>query len=300
MSMRLFLATAVMLTMSYVTGAQSGKVAMTYASLPTNPVELAMGGVRSFNASMDDVMDIEAGYMMFSPSFSPVSYMTLRAGYNLQSKIRFTLDGAYGMCEEYEMFNSSGLATGTYKPSQVRLGVGAHYHFADMFGAGIKLKYYREALAPQARYGAFASDVIFFADIPLSSSMSLYGHAGVIDLGTKVKSVSGKSFSLPASAQLSVGYKSIIGERNVVNVSVQGDCYFHNDFALSAGASYMYNDMISLRAGYHLGAMSVLPSFASIGLGLHLFGLDLDLAYLIAEKGSAAANSLCVSLGYSF
>jgi hypothetical protein len=58
--------------------------------------------------------------------------------------------------------------------------------------------------------------------------------------------------------------------------------------------------MVSVRAGYRYGGKSVIPSYASVGAGFKLFGVSLDLAYLIASGDSPLQNTLTFGLGYSF
>ena len=60
----------------------------------------------------------------------------------------------------------------------------------------------------------------------------------------------------------------------------------------------MIADIVSVRAGYNVGAKHVMPSFASVGAGVHFAGIKIDAAYLIGA--SPIANTLAVSLGYSF
>ena len=67
----------------------------------------------------------------------------------------------------------------------------------------------------------------------------------------------------------------------------------------SAGAEYSILDIVDIRAGYHYGQNgTVLPTFASVGLGFEFFGVNLDAAYLISA--GAMKNTFSVGLGYSF
>ena len=86
----------------------------------------------------------------------------------------------------------------------------------------------------------------------------------------------------------------------LLEVLVDADCYFSGAFSAAAGASYTYNGMVSVRAGYRYGGDSVIPSFASVGAGVKLFGVHLDAAYLIASGDSPLKNTFCIGIGYSF
>ena len=67
----------------------------------------------------------------------------------------------------------------------------------------------------------------------------------------------------------------------------------------AAGVQYSFRDMVFARAGYHYGAdKAVLPSFASAGLGVKFFGVELNVAYLFASD--ALGGTMTFGLGYSF
>ena len=58
--------------------------------------------------------------------------------------------------------------------------------------------------------------------------------------------------------------------------------------------------MLTFRGGYHYGNASkgVIPSYASLGLGVKFFGVSIDAAYLFGSE--ILKNSFGVSLGYEF
>ena len=79
---------------------------------------------------------------------------------------------------------------------------------------------------------------------------------------------------------------------------VDADYFFKGGLAASFGATYAFDDMVFVRAGYRYGGQTVVPSFASIGAGVKFIGIKLDLAYLIASE--ALGNTLALSLGHTF
>ena len=91
-----------------------------------------------------------------------------------------------------------------------------------------------------------------------------------------------------------------IGKKHAAEVLVDADYYFSGAFSASAGAAYTYNDLVSVRAGYRYGGKSVIPSFASVGAGVKLWGVHIDVAYIIAAGTSPLRNTFAVGLGYSF
>lgn len=67
------------------------------------------------------------------------------------------------------------------------------------------------------------------------------------------------------------------------------------NFLFLAGVS----GIVFLRAGYHYGTQDKgLPSFASAGLGVKFFGVELNAAYLFASD--AIGGTMTFGLGYSF
>lgn len=280
--------------------AQVENVAMQFAALPTDAVNVGNGGIDAIGKMSDDTMDISVGYMLYASSEMPVSYMTLNAGYRITSKLDLSLSALYGICDEYEMLNSSGIPIGNFKPGQILVTAGAGYRIVDFLQAEVELKYINETLSPDAKFGAFATDVRVNANVPISSEYVLGASVGVSNLGTEVKSVSGKSFSLPTALNLVVGCTGVLSEEHNISAIVGTDVYFCKAFAAAIGASYTYNDFLSVRAGYRHGGKTVVPSFVSLGVGVNFFGISLDAAYLLAAKDSPASGTVCVSLGYSF
>ena len=283
--------------MPYILRGQTEDVAMHFAAFPSDPVATVNGGLTSAYETGDMKSGIQAGYMLFFPTESPVSYISLKGSYKLNDSICLSLNGTYGICEEYEMFNGSGLSDGFYRPGQMMLAAGAEYRFIDFMKAGIRLKYLTEGLAPESRHNAFASDIYLAGKVALSSLSSIDFGLGINNLGTKVTSSSGSKFTLPTALNIHCGY-GLNSDRNMIEASVGADYFLHGRLAAAAGLSYTYNDFISARFGYRYGGESVLPSYCSAGLGFKFFGAELDLAYLFGSD--VLSNSMCISLGYTF
>ena len=83
-----------------------------------------------------------------------------------------------------------------------------------------------------------------------------------------------------------------------MNFEVDAEYAFYGAFSAAFGAEYGFNDMIFARAGYRYGGNSVLPSFASVGAGVKVAGIKMNVAYLLAND--LIGNTLSISLGYSF
>ena len=243
----------------------------------------------------DRTFDVAAGYGMWYPSSSTVNNVSAGAAWNAGGKFGIAAGFSYGICQEYEIMNTSGQAAGSFSPSEIQANIGLAWRFLPFISVGADVKYLGNTLAEGQSYSAVSSDIFL-----MSEFSSFMAAIGVSSLGSKVRSASGESFSLPASATLGLGYGDVFGQRHGVEVLVDADCYFSGAFSAAAGASYTYNDMVSVRAGYRYGGDSVIPSFASVGAGVKLFGVRLDAAYLIASGDSPLKNTFCIGIGYSF
>ena len=290
--------------------ARSGSEALPYARVDFNPVTAGTGGAHVVSTELiayasfsnaaaipfsDRTFDVAAGYGMWYPSSSTVNNVSAGAAWNLKGKLGFAAGFSYGICQEYEIMNASGQAAGSFSPSEIQANIGLAWRFLPFISVGADVKYLGNTLAEGQSYSTVSSDIFL-----MSEFSSFRAAIGVSSLGSKVRSASGESFSLPASATLGLGYGDVFGQRHGVEVLVDADCYFSGAFSAAAGASYTYNDMVSVRAGYRYGGDSVIPSFASVGAGVKLFGVRLDAAYLIASGDSPLKNTFCIGIGYSF
>ena len=113
--------------------------------------------------------------------------------------------------------------------------------------------------------------------------------AGVADIGPKV---SGK-YALPSSALAAVCF-----DQKGIKAEVQANYYMFGGFRLAAAASYTYAGIVSARVGYNMGKGTPLEDFASVGLGVRVYGIQLNLAYLFSNNplnGTAG-----IGLNYKF
>ena len=276
--------------------AQTGDIAMDFAALSSDPVEIGVGGVSSLKSLNGS--SVRAGYMLYAPTDNPVTYMTLKSSYRLNENLSFFAEGLYGLCEIYEMFNQTGQSSGIYKPGQAKVQIGAQYGFTRFMRAKIDFKWLNESIAPDAKYSALAVDVIFSGDFEVSQKSDITIGAGISNLGTKVKSLSGASFSLPASANVYAEYCRRFGTDNIINILTELEYYLNGGPSIAAGTSYTYDDLITVRAGYRYGGKSIIPSYLSVGVGLKVLGVLFDFSYILGND--TMTNTLAVSIGYAF
>ena len=73
----------------------------------------------------------------------------------------------------------------------------------------------------------------------------------------------------------------------------------HGGFSAAVGVRYSLWDHVSVRGGWHYGAQNALmPSFYSLGLGLHWAGFRLDAVWISGNE--ALNNTLSLGLSKTF
>lgn len=278
-----------------------GSIAMPFADIPHNPATLGEGGVSLARTSSiaygaleniaalpfsNSKMDFGASYSMWGPSTANENFISFGAGAAF-GKFAVSVAGSIGNNEPYTEYREGGFEGSKFTPKDMHIGFGAAYGITESLGVGVSGKYLSSTLSSNASYTAFGVDVMAFGKFgPVAAG------AGVRNVGSKVKSYSGNSFGLPTSFAVGAAYDAPAGFGAELDVNY----VFAAGLDLSAGVHYCWNDMVTVRAGYHKGA--VLPDFLSVGGGFKFAGIYLDAAYVITP--SAAAGTMCLGLGYRF
>lgn len=304
--MRKTLYTLALLAVSFTAGAQ----ALPFTAADYDPVVMAKGGAFMTETSTsayaafgnpaaavfaDDRIDAAVGYTMWQPGGVSSNIITVGGTARLLNKLSLSVGASYGANTPYDIIDAAGNATGTFSPSDLQLNAGAAMKVLPFLSVGANIGYASSTLAEGSSYGAFNADVFAMAKLG-----GLKASAGIKSVGSKVKSASGASFALPMAAAAGVGYGAEFGEKNRVDVNVDAEYYMDGGVAVAGGASYTFGKLATVRAGYRHGGNTVLPSYASVGAGVSLLGVHLDLAYLVGVNSSPMANTLCISAGWAF
>lgn len=239
--------------------------------------------------------DFAAGYTLWQPSAVKSDIIAAGGSYNLNGKLGFAFGLTYGMYKGYDIISDSGSSKDTFKPSDIQIKAGAAYRFLPFLSVGANIGYASSTLAQGVSYGAFVADVFL-----MSEFSDFKAALGVSDLGSSVSSATGQKFSLPSALTLGLGYDKTFAQAHRVDVSADADYYFSNAVAVALGVGYTFDDMVGVKAGYRYGGDSVIPSYASFGLGGKLFGATIDLAYVLPMGDNPMANTLALSVGYTF
>lgn len=283
--------------------------ALPFVAMVFNPAEAGTAGVSisEFGASCSSptfpVMNektgnVATGWMSITSGDHRTSYFSADAGMKIKEKFGVSITSVYGLCEPYEAFNSGGYSLGTFRPHQMIAGAGFSYRPVKFLSAGIRLKYAGEKLSDDANYGAFVSDIAITSEVPLKNGISIRASVGVYSLGTKIKASDGSSYSLPTSAKAEICYLQEFASVHRIQAAGSAEMFFSRQFAASAGLSYTWNSMLTVRCGYHYGGKTIVPSYVSAGIGVKFFGVSLDAAYIFGSE--ILRNSLGLSLGYAF
>lgn len=308
-NLRNILVAAAVCVISLGSARAQGNEALTFVRIERNPVAAGMGfagaaaldGTAYSSFRNASVIPLSAERMSFGVSgqnWSPDGVRSTNISAGASSRIGgrfgFSLGGVYQTGDEYSLTTDTGGSGGTFKPTEIVLNAGAGFKIIDNLAVGASVRYASQKLSGDDSYSAIAGDIFLTYRL---SDLSLT--AGVSSFGTSVKSDADDSFSLPASATIGAGWHKRFLERHGVRVAADADYFFSGGLTAAAGAEYSFKDMLFLRAGYHFGTeKAVLPSFATVGLGIKFFGVSLDAAYIAA--GNTLGGTMTFGLGYSF
>ena len=196
--------------------------------------------------------------------------------------------------ESYPVINESGSIKDEFTPKDMQVNLGFAYRFGDLISMGVNMKYLSSTLTDEDSYKVFAGDIFAqgcFGGVNVAMGLS--------NVGSSVKDQSGNKFKIPASVTFGADYTLYLAELHGLNFVADFDYFLSGNVTAALGCEYGFNDMVFARFGYHYGSKkAVLPSFATVGLGLKFFGLQLDFAYLTANE--FLGNTMTVGLGYSF
>lgn len=242
----------------------------------------------------DGIGDVAVSYSSWAPSSVAGKFLNAGAGFHIGRRWGLGASLAYDTGRSYEMIDMSGSPSGSFRTSSFTLSAGLAFKAAEFLSLGVSFKYASETLSPSSRTGAFNADLtamFHFAGMNVC--------AGISSLGPDVKSSSGAASPQPSAVALGVFYPWHISENHRLDFSADSDIFLKGGVEAAAGIQYDWKRLLFLRAGYHYGnAESVIPSYASAGLGVKFFGVHIDAAYLFGND--VLGKTFTIGLGYSF
>lgn len=262
--------------------------ALPFIQLDYNPVSLSMGSTLIPSSAVLPLSgkQLAAGvvYQSYMPELSATKY--------IGGGVAGTID-KLGLSVAFTRGTGEMIADEKFTPTELLLNAGVSYAVMDFLAVGANVKYGKEQLLANYANSAVAFDV--FA---AGKTGGFDFAAGVSAIGGKVQSEATGGFSLPAAVTLGAGYAAEFGDVHAIAAHARADRYFAGPIAAGFGLEYGYDGMVFARAGYHYGGDSIVPSFASAGLGLQLGEFTLDAAYLFASD--ILGGTFSVGVGVRF
>lgn len=278
-------------TVSY---AQEQQEALGFLRKQRDPAALSGGAaVGRANPALASFSEnkLDVGFSYSSWAAAPSSDLAMSASLRFGSRFTLVADISTDAGEKYDIYNKLGRVTGSFTPTDFICGVGASFLLRDNLSLGAVAKYASSKLSPEASYGSVAADMFIAGHYG-----GLTATAGVSSLGPGVSSSDGTKYPLPTSGSLGFGYARDLGEKLSVEACLTSDFYFSGAVAAGFGASVCYDSLLSLRAGYNHGGGSVIPSYATIGGGVHLSSFSIDGVYYLTAADSPLANTFALAL----
>lgn len=208
--------------------------------------------------------------------------------------------GKLGVALEYKNFaqpayevtgitGSVSQVTPSFTPKESSFALGIGYRILENLSAAVTVRSTSSVLASDAKASVFGVDVsAMYASDALQAGLAVCNLGGKVNYGES-------DYKQPALLKAGAAYEVIEG----LKAAAEFAYLFEGAFGASLGAEYCYADIVSARAGYHLGSKDKgLPSYASIGLGAKYFGIGLNLSYLLASD--TIGGSFLAGLSYSF
>lgn len=285
--------------------ADNGAVAS--LSIPSDPVSMTMGRTSSFGnyafaadnnmaavALMGRTLDAGVSYASWNV-FSDARHIPMAGAAFRSGRWGFAVSaGGHVYGTPFSIFDDAGTESGTFRPVDGHVTVGAAYKLGLGLAVGVSVKGVQSSILPDHKATAFAGDIY----AAWQAGGLLTATVGLCNLGTPVQYGSASASSrLPMHAKAGVNFRPIGG----LQLAVEGDYLLNSGgVALNAAAQYTVLRIATFRAGYHYSVdeNAALPSYASAGVGFRLFGIELNGTYLFASD--VLKDTFSVGINFSF
>lgn len=281
-------------TVSY---AQEQQEALGFLRKQRDPAALSGGAAAGWsNPSLASFGEkkLDAGFSYASWAAAPSSDLSMAASFRLNPRFTIVAELSADSGEKYDIYNNLGRVTGSFTPKDLIGGVGASFLLKDNLSIGALVKYASSKLSLDASYGSVAADVFITGHYK-----GLTATAGVSSLGPGVESSDGTKYPLPASGSFGFGYTCDFGDKLRTEVWLTSDVYFSGAVAEGVGASLCYASLLTLRVGNNNGGNGVIPSYSTIGGGVHFSFFSIDGVYYLTAADSPLSNTFAVALRMS-
>jgi len=238
---------------------------------------------------MEKGVHINSGYTQL---FGDVSRLNVDIAYSYQRDRNHTSRSALGLNLFQETVgdiplsstdaDGFGVIDGRYTDVKMALNLSFAQQFNDMFSLGVNLKYFMHTHNTYMGSGlGLDLGVLCHLTPDLITGISI---KNMIEPTIVWNTESQHQDNVPLDVVGGVGYRVLVGD----NPLVIGMDYHSQEEALMMGVEYEVGSFIALRIG-HNGEQ------ATLGLGLHFYGLALDYAFYTQED---LGNTHLIALGF--
>ncbi len=247
--------------------------ALPFAQLDFNPASIAMGNTHIECASHIPhnpyFIGGGVGYENYMPELSGTKYLNAGAASKINDNCGVSLSFVRGTGEEI-----TGVG---YTPFEILVNAGFGFMFSPRLAVGLNVKYAKEHLLKSYSNTAVLVDITGTWKFHATELT-----AGVTGIGEAITTSTGK-FPLPTAVDIAAKQVFEFGSDHALTLAGRADYYFAGHPAAGAGVEYCFSKMVFVRAGYHYGGESIVPSFASAGAGLWIGNFYVDAAYAFAS-----------------
>jgi len=279
--MRRFIVIIILIALSIQAQAQS----VPFVTIQAASDNLALGGAHVAGPySMPlDKNNLEAG-------FGKTLWQTKAINYNL-SNIMIRLRVIQGLTlgfeytansmDKYVIYDVNGNPKGNYQPNEMYAGLNIWFSPIEKLALRVSGRYIRSSLAADTDAQTFAADVC-----------GVYKIGKMLNIGLEARNIGNKlnygygEYALPATFLAGAYGTFPLAEKHKLEAALDGGAMpAYSTFLASAGAGYIFNDMIAVRAGAHISTnVSVLPTYFSVGLFFTSRFFDIGGAFLTAAN----------------
>jgi len=292
---------------------QDGREAFPMSLVRKDPLAMGMGGANlastssmawsSFGNSakipfIANKFDAQASYLDWQVEGAPSKSLGIGVTFKITNKLGVSLGASSSTWDEMSMYSNTGMYEGKYTPNYFQTNVGFGCKILPYLSFGVDARLLHFSISDDSSLSGVGADLLFMTDLSFTGIKGLKAVAGITQIGT-VSSDDDQSYKLPSAITFGSSYSTVLGEKHGLDADLDANYFFNsNSSDVSLGCQYDFKKIAFARLGYHLGGSSSVPSFATAGLGVQLFGAKLDAAYVIGSGG--LKNSIIFGCGYSF
>lgn len=237
-------------------------------------------------------MAVATSYLKWQPE-TMNSYLVHAGGYKIVGNVGLAAGFGTQRLPEIELTDGHGNPQGDFTPTEYTLELGVGYKISAPLTAGLALRYIHSDMGGTRKASALAADIsMLYNRGRLSAGLGLTNVGSMVNYGYA-------DYSLPTRLRAGVAFNALNDEKHrligVADVAYQLTPAY-NGLISGVGIEYGYKGFLSLRGGTHFESKKVGPSYTSVGLGVHLRKLSVDVAHLFSLRTDFNPQAFVLSL----